>query len=335
MQNKYIPKFAYVSLVGALVATLVGFGWVGVAPLAPASAASKTVTLVTHDSFVISQAQLALFTKQTGLTVQVVKAGDAGTMVNKLILTKNKPIGDAFFGVDNTLRNAALEARIVSNGRLTAIDYGDVCFNYDRQWFMQAKTVVPTSWKQLTDAKYRGMTVIENPNTSSTGLAFLATTVAAFGADYGKFWRALKANDVKVAAGWEDAYYTDFSGSSGKGPRPIVLSYSTSPAYEVREDGKSGTVSLSDGCFRQTEYAGVLAKAKNPNGAAKLVKFLQSASFQRSIPENMYMYPVSNQVSLPESWALYGRPAKNVLGSDLNFKRDRKKWLSQWNQIFG
>ncbi len=330
MQQKYIPKFAYVSLVGAVVAGLLGLN-----AMQPAVAASKTVTLVSHDSFVISAAQIALFKKQTGLDLKLVKAGDAGTMLNKLILTKNKPIADAVFGIDTTLRNAALDAKVVASGRLTAIDYGDVCFNYDRQWFMQARTVVPTSWKQLTDAKYRGMTVIENPNTSSTGLAFLATTVAAFGADYPKFWRDLKANEVKVAAGWEDAYYTEFSGSSGKGPRPIVLSYSTSPAYEIREDGKSGTVSLSDGCFRQTEYAGVLAKAKNPAGAAKLIKFLLSASFQRGIPETMYVYPVSTKVALPDSWALYGRPAKSVLGSDLNFKRDRKKWLAQWNQIFG
>ena len=299
----------------------------------PVAASTNIVTLVAHDSFVISKSQLAEFKKATGITVKVVRAGDAGAMTNKLVLTKSNPIGDAFFGIDNTLRGQATDAGIVASNKYTAIDYGDVCFNYDRQWFMQARTVVPTSWRDLTDPKYRGMTVIEDPNTSSTGLAFLATTVAAFGDGFTEYWKALKANGVKVTAGWEDAYYTEFSGSSGKGTRPIVLSYSTSPADEVRADGKPGTVNLGTECFRQTEYAGVLANAKNAAGAKRLVHFLTTSKFQRDIPATMYMYPQA-KVAIPSGWAKWGKPASSTLGEKVNFA-NRKDWLKSWNEIFG
>jgi thiamine transport system substrate-binding protein len=208
--------------------------------------------------------------------------------------------------------------------------------NYDKSWFAAKGVSVPTSIDQLTQPAYKGLTVVENPNTSSTGLSFLVATVDKFGeAGWANYWRSLKANGVKVDAGWEDAYYTDFSGSSGKGAYPIVLSYASSPAYEVRANGESGTASILDGCFRQTEYAGVLANAKNPAGAKLFVEFVLGDKFQATIPETMYMYPISAKAALPADWAKWAQVADKPLGTKLDINANRKSWLAAWSAIFG
>ncbi|MFM5904610.1 MAG: thiamine ABC transporter substrate binding subunit [Micrococcales bacterium] len=295
---------------------------------------SKVVTIATHDSFVISKAQIANFKKQTGLTVKVVKAGDAGALTNKLVLTQGAPIADAYFGIDNSLQGLADSAKVAATSEL--IDYGDVCLNYDTYWFRDHNLAAPSSFEKIADPRYRGLTVLTDPTTSSPGLAFLATTVAKFGANgWQAFWTKLKNNNVKIAAGWEDAYFTDFSGSSGKGLYPIVLSYSTSPAYEIRKDGKPQTASISSECFRQAEYAGVLTNAQNPQGAAKLVQFLKSPDFQNGIAESMYVYPALKGTQLPADWAKWGKPADSVVDNPITSEQVRKSLLASWTELFG
>jgi thiamine transport system substrate-binding protein len=238
------------------------------------------------------------------------------------------------FGIDNTFRGVADENKII-DGSLSEVDYSDVCFNYDRVWFEQNKIVPPTSWEDLTDPTYRGLTVVSNPLTSSAGLAFLTTTVAGFGeGGFESYWQDLKANEVKVAAGWEEAYYTEFSGSAGPGSYPIVLSYSSSPAAEIREDGQSQTVALLDECFRQIEYIGVLAGAKDKEGANKLVEFLLSESFQSTMPGLMYVYPVNQEAEIPSEWSKFGTMARSTIGEDLDIALNRSTWQDKWSAIF-
>lgn len=294
----------------------------------------KDLTLATHDSFVMNTAQIKDFNTKTGYNLKIVKLSDAGSLTNKLVLTKDSPIADAVFGIDNSFAGVATKAGII-DGKLVATDYGDVCFNYDRTWFESHKIAAPTSVKALTKPLYKGLTVIENPNISSTGLAFLAASVEIFGSQgWSTFWRNLKANDVKVDDGWEAAYYTDFSGSSGKGAYPIVLSYATSPADEVRSDGKSQTAAITDGCFRQTEYVGVLMRAKNPQGAQKLIEYLSSPDFQRTFPTSMYMYPAVKGVAIPESWATFAGKVERTYGDTLDINSNRNSWLATWSEIF-
>ena len=292
------------------------------------------VVLVTHDSFAISDELKHEFETEYGYQLKIVKAGDAGAMTNKLVLTKEQPIGDAVFGIDNTLAPLADQNELIE-GSLTPIDFGDVCMNYDVDWFESRGIPAPSTISQLTSKTYKNLTVVENPGTSSAGMAFLATTVAKFGdPGYLYYWKALKENGVKVVAGWEEAYYTEFSGSSGHGDRPIVLSYSSSPAYEVRDNGKSQTTSILNDCYRQTEYAGVLAGAKNSTGAKALVDFLSSTSFQKAIPELMYVYPQMHSVELPESWAKFAPKATTVIGGQLDVISGRKGWLTSWSALF-
>lgn len=299
-----------------------------------ASSEAAPLTVVVHDSVVITDQQLAEFKSQTGITVELVKAGDAGAMTNKIILTKEQPIGDMFYGIDNTFIGAAEEAKVVRDYK--AIDFGDVCFNYDRQWFATHEQAAPESIDDLLKPEFRGLTVVENPTSSSTGLAFLAATVGKYGdAGWQNYWQALKANDVRIDAGWEDAYNVSFSGSAGKGNYPIVLSYSSSPAFELEADGTSRTVSIDDGCFRQTEYAGLISGGSQVEGAKKFIDFLLGDSFQKSIPDSMYMYPVSTTVAVPEAWANNAPAAINAVSvSAKAISSFRSTWLKAWDAIF-
>jgi thiamine transport system substrate-binding protein len=300
---------------------------------APASQ-NQVVTLVAHDSFAISDQSIAEFENQTGFELEIIRAGDAGSVTNRLVLTKNAPIAAVVFGIDNTFRGVAEDNRLIE-GSLSEVSYSDVCFNYDRIWFEQNQIEPPSSWKDLVLPQYKDLTVVSNPLTSSPGLAFLATTVAAYGEQgFEEFWKKLKENGVKVAAGWEEAYFTEFSGSSGQGNYPVVLSYSSSPAAEIRDDGKPQTVSLLEECFRQVEYMGILAGAKNPSGAKALMEFLLSEPFQSTMPGLMYVYPVNPDAIVPEEWSKYGPLANSTIGEDLDIALNGSNWKDKWSALF-
>jgi thiamine transport system substrate-binding protein len=294
----------------------------------------EVVTLVAHDSFAISDESIAEFENQSGYKLEILRAGDTGSVTNRLVLTKDSPIGDVVFGIDNTFRGLAEENKLIE-GSLQEVTLSDVCFNYDKKWFEANNQTPPSSWRDLVSPEFEGLTVVSNPLTSSPGLAFLASTVEAFGEDgFEDFWQELNDNQVKVAAGWEEAYFTEFSGSSGAGDYPIVLSYSSSPAAEIRDDGKSQTVALLDDCFRQVEYVGVLAGSKNPAGAKALVGFLLDESFQSTMPGLMYVYPVNPEASVPAEWAEFGPAARSTIGQNLDIAANRDSWQDKWSAIF-
>jgi thiamine transport system substrate-binding protein len=292
------------------------------------------VRLAAHDSFVISEELIEQFQSETGYELEILRLGDTGSLTNQLILTKNAPVADAFFGIDNTFLGRAVAEQILV-GEASAIDYSDVCFNYDIAWFDQAELSPPASWRDLGDEQYRGLTVITNPNFSSPGLAFLASTHAGFdqASDVEAYWQGLADNDVKVAGSWEDAYFTDFTRYGGN--YPIVLSYASSPSAEVSEDGVPGTNALRGECFRQTEFAGVLAGSANEAGATALVQFLLGESFQASVPEAMYVYPIVAGIPIPDAWAAHAQPATSTIGEDLDIQANRETWLADWSALFG
>ncbi|WP_421742911.1 thiamine ABC transporter substrate-binding protein [Cellulomonas sp.] len=325
------------------VAALAGCSAIGSDEPSP-SASSDTVTLVTHDSFALSEGILPDFEEQTGLTVDVVQPGDGGTLVNQLVLTKDAPLGDLVFGIDNTFASRAVDEGVVAptttdvegvfEDALVPIDYGDVCINVDHTWFAAKSLAEPLTLEDLTKPEYKDLLVVPNAVTSSPGLSFLLATVGAFGADgWQDYWSALRDNGVKVADGWSDAYYTDFSGGGADGPRPIVLSYASSPPYTVPEGGTAPTTgALLDTCFRQTEYAGVLAGAANPTGAQQLLDFLRTDEVQNDIPLSMYMYPASATATLPAEWAAFAPLATDPFEVDpAEITENREAWLTEWS----
>lgn len=291
------------------------------------------VRLAAHDSFVISDELINQFESDSGYELEIIRLGDTGSLTNQLVLSKNAPVADAFFGIDNTFLGRA-ESEGVIAGEPLAIDYSDVCFNYDIAWFEEQAITPPEHWRELAQPEFNGLTVVSNPNFSSPGLAFLASTHAAFDtpAEVDEFWVALRENEVKVAGSWEDAYFADFTRYGGD--RPIVLSYASSPSAEVNEDGTAGSRALLADCFRQTEFAGVIADSANDAGARALVEFLRGDDFQRSVPEAMYVYPAVEGISVPESWAKFALPATSTLGEDLDVNGNRDTWLADWSEVF-
>ena len=302
---------------------------------------NQTVRLAAHDSFVMSDELVAQFESETGYQLEILRLGDTGSLTNQLVLSKNAPVADAFFGIDNTNISVANENKLI-DGDIALIDFSDVCFNYDIAWFSDNGITPPSSWRELGDAKFKKLTVITNPRLSSPGLAFLATTFAGFdtNAETFAYWRGLRDNQVKVAGSWEDAYFIDFTRYGGN--YPIVLSYASSPAAEVNEDGTAGSAALLDECFRQEEYAGVLVNSPNTKGAKALVKFLQDDAFQASVAEAMYVYPANSKfeggdwsaLAVPEAWAKFAPPARSTIGGDLDFESNRTQWLTDWSDVF-
>jgi thiamine transport system substrate-binding protein len=275
-------------------------------------------------------------------------------MLSKAIVTKSNPLGDAIFGIDNTFATKALEAGILApyssplaskgsaqygidgENRLTPVDFGDVCVNVDHQYFTEHGLAEPATFEDLAKPEYKNLLVTEDAATSSPGLAFLLGTIAHFGDNgWQQYWSSLVANGVKVDAGWTDAYTVDFSGSSGHGDRPLVVSYASSPPSEVPEGAtEAPTGALLDTCFRQIEYTGVLAGAKNPQGAEKVVDFLLSEAFQAQIPGQMYMYPVDTSVTLPADWATFAPVAMNPATIDpAEIDKHRQQWIDTFTDI--
>lgn len=313
----------------------------------PAADGPVTLVLVTHDSFALSEGTLDAFTEATGVGVEVQAAGDAGELVNKLVLTADSPLGDVVFGIDNTFASRAAsngvleeyvapespEAFLLPEGSggefLTPIDTGDVCVNVDHAWFADAGIPEPVTLDDLIDPRYEGLLVVEAANSSSPGLAFLLATIAAYGDGWPDYWSALIDNQVKIAASWSDAYYVDFSGPSSEGDRPLVVSYASSPPYE---GGATGA--LLDTCFRQVEYAGVIAGTAHPAEARQLVDFLLSTTVQEDIPENMYVFPVNPEAALPEDWARYAAVVDDPYVIDpAEIDANRERWIEEWAAI--
>jgi thiamine transport system substrate-binding protein len=344
-------------IVGLTLASLLVVGVSACASDDQGAAATDTVVLLTHDSFALGEGTLAAFTEETGIEVEVQALGDAGELVNKLVLTKDSPLGDAVFGIDNTFATRAVNEGVLADyassditdaekqyllpagsglEQLTPIDNGDVCVNVDHEWFAEAGIAEPVTLDDLADPAYRDLFVVPAANSSSPGLAFLLATIAAFGeGGWQEYWQKLVDNGVKIDAGWSDAYYVDFSGPSSEGDRPLVVSYASSPPFEVQEgQTEPPTGALLDTCFRQTEYAGVVAGTENEAAAQKLVDFLFSVEVQNDIPESMYVFPVNAKATLPEGWSEYAEIADDpfVVSPD-DIDAGREAWLAEWAAI--
>lgn len=323
------------------------------------SAQDNTLTVVAHDSFAYTEELLAQFQDETGITVEVLRLGDAGTMLNQLILSKSNPLGDVVFGVDNTFLSRALneelfvayespalqsvdEAFIVDpDHNVTPVDYGDVCLNYDIAYFEENGLALPESLADLTKPEYSGLLVVENPATSSPGLAFLMATVAAFGEEgdytYLDYWTDLVANDVAITEGWTDAYYGEFTRYGGS--RPLVVSYASSPPAEVlfadppTDVAPTGSIVADGTCFRQIEFAGILQGTDNLEAAQQFIDFLLSVDFQEDMPTQMFVFPVNGNAELPEVFTDYAQiPENPVVLDPADIDAGREEWIEAWTE---
>lgn len=320
------------------------------------AAQPEEIILLTHDSFAISEGVLEQWEAETGIDVKVLQGGDAGTMVSQAVLTKDSPIADVMYGIDNTFLSRALEANIfleyradglegvapdlIVDDRVTPIDFGDVCLNYDKAALASAGLEVPPTLRALTEPAYAGQLVVQNPATSSPGLAFLLASIAEFPdeAEYTwrDFWADLRDNDVLVAPDWNTAYSSEFAG--GDGTRPLVVSYASSPPAGVifsdprPEVAPTGVV--LPGCFRQVEYAGVLAGTDAEEWAQSLIDWMLSRTFQEDLPLNMFVFPAIVDTSLPPEFVEHTEVPSDPASLDPQLIGDnRDLWIQEWTEI--
>jgi thiamine transport system substrate-binding protein len=321
-----------------------------------ASAEPRTVRVVTHDSFALSESVVAAFEESSGISVEFIPAGDAGEMVNRAVLSSGNPEADVLFGVDTTLLSRAIDAEVFDPylsspdalrpelrdaglGIVTPVDDGDVCVNIDDAWFADRDLPPPTTLEDLADPRYRGQLVVQNPATSSPGLAFLLATIARYGDEWPDYWERLRANDVAVVNGWSEAYLSEFTAGGGGGERPLVVSYSTSPPAEIvyAEDPKPESPSTSvmlDGCYRQVEFAGVLRGTQDAASARAVVDWLVSPEVQADVPLSMFVFPARGGVPLPEVFERFvTRPAEPLELSAEEIAAQRDEWIEQWTQL--
>ena len=323
--------------------------------------AQATLTLMTHDSFNVSEDVLKEFEQQEHVTVQVLKSGDAGAALNKAILSKNSPLADVFFGVDNTFLSRALKAGIFDAyaapalagipdsfkldpaNTLLPIDYGYVTINYDKDFLAKNGLTPPAKLEDLTKPEWKSKLVVENPATSSPGLAFVLATIAQFGTSgsytWLNYWQDLRKNDVLVSDSWNDAYYTHFSGSSGKGPRPLVVSYTTSPAAEIvfseanPKPTEPPTGNLAAGSFLQVEFAGILKGTRQRALAEHLIDFMLSKRFQEDVPLQMFVYPVLSDAIQPDVFKQFAQvPAQPLSLPPDQIDQNREQWIDAWTK---
>ncbi|RJQ39581.1 MAG: thiamine ABC transporter substrate-binding protein [Anaerolineaceae bacterium] len=320
---------------------------------------SRTLTILTHDSFAISEDVISQFEEENNVKVSFVLSGDTGSSLNKVILTKDAPLGDVYYGVDNTFLSRALDEDIFETyasplltdipdqfklddqNRALPVDYGDVCINYDKAYFAANNLAVPQSLDDLLKPEYEGLLVVENPAVSSPGLAFLLATIAQYGEDgYLTYWQQLKDNGLVVVNDWGTAYYTNFSASSGKGPQPMVVSYATSPAAEViyatepLDEAPTASIIGENTCFRQIEFVGIIKNTPNRDLAEKFVDYMLSVPFQEDIPMNMFVLPVNSNAQLPEEFVKYIQmPDAPARLSYEEINASRETWIEAWQEM--
>jgi thiamine transport system substrate-binding protein len=317
---------------------------------------ARVLTVMTHDSFAVSEDVVVAFEEQNDVTVQFLKAGDTGTALNKAILARDEPLADVFYGLDNTFLSRGLredifevyaspllaeipdEFKLDPMHRVLPVDYGDVCLNYDIAYFEDHSLEPPNSLEALLQPEYRGLLVVQNPATSSPGLAFLFATIGYFGEDgYLDYWRSLVANDLLVVNDWEGAYYTEFSRWGGT--RPIVVSYGSSPPFEViyaeePTDTPPTAAVVADGtCFRQIEFVGILRGTKQRELAEAWIDYMLSPTFQEDVPLQMFVFPVNPNAILDETFVKFlAVPSEPIYGELLDIENKREQWIQEWTE---
>jgi len=320
-------------------------------------AEENVLKVLTYSSFAVSEDVIKDFEAENKVKVQFIEGGDAPSIVNRAILTRNSPIADVIVGMNDILLARVLKNEILepyespelknipdefkSDPAFGALpfDYGHVCINYDTAYFTDHHLAVPSSLDDLISEPYKGLLVVENPTSSGPGQAFFLTTVAKYGEDgFVDYWNKLLANDVQIDNDWSSAYYTSFTAGGGNGPRPMVVSYDTSPAAvpfysETPMETAPTAAILADGtCYRTIEFLGILKGTKNREMAEKFVDAMLGKRWQEDLPGQMFVYPVNQEAVLPEVFAKFAIQPENPVSLDSALIEEKyEDWIQTWN----
>ena len=284
--------------------------------------ASPELTIWTYDSFISEwgpAAQIAeAFTKTYGIKLHFVSKGDGGALLSSLLDATKTPNADVVIGLDNNQLEKATASGLFTplqlknlgqikksllidpSNRLIPFDYGQFAFIWDSQSGIEP----PSSLEDLTKLKYQKKIIIMDPRTSTPGLGFLAWTETVYGNGWRDYWKRLAPSILAMTPSWDTGY-----GLFTKGEAPLVLSYSTSPAYHKAYENTERYKSLQfkEGHPVQIELAGVLATSRYRDNAQKFIDFFISAECQAFLPETQWMFPANTATKLPSSFSVAGR----------------------------
>jgi len=311
--------------------------------------AQETLTVYSYDSIEPWMKEIVpIFEKKYGVKVRLVTFGDAGEVLSKLIIEKNNPKADVVVGIDNSYLQKALQAGILipykpENAKyipdwiikdfdptfhLTPYDYGAIAIVYKKDVVKNP----PKTFEDLTKPEWKGKLIVENPLTSSTGMAFLLWTIAVYGNRWPYYWEKLKQNDVIIVKGWGAGWEM-----WDKNQAPLFVSYATDPAYAACEENSTniGAVFLNNTAYVQIEGAGIVKGTKHLKLAEEFINFLISKTAQEKLPTTQWMYPVNREVKPPAcfSYALNVSSAKVVSIPSEELAKNTDKWLKEWREL--
>jgi len=306
------------------------------------------LTIYAYDSFVSEWGPagkvIPKFESKYNVHVEVISVGDAGQVLNRAILEVKMPNADIILGIDNNLLSKAIDSGILKpyvspnlnlipeefifdkTHHITPFDYGYFAIVYDTKKISRP----PESFEELLSPKYKGKLILEDPRTSSPGLGFLLWTISVYDQDYLGYWERLKPNILTITEGWDSAY-----GLFTSGEAPMVLSYTTSPAYHVEyENTKRYRAAIfKEGNYLQIEGMGILKGARNEKLAKKFIDFILTEDFQGEIPLTNWMFPVNQNVKLPASFKYAPKPEKTLSINTYEIKKNQENWINRWLKL--
>ncbi len=306
-----------------------------------------TLTVYTYDSFISDwgpgpQVKKA-FEKDCGCNLKMVGLEDGVSLLNRLKLEGKNSNADIVLGIDTNLTAEAKATGLFIPHQLSMghsalpqkwdddtflpYDYGYFSFVYNRETLKRP----PTSLKELVENPDAPKILIQDPRTSTPGLGLLLWIKKVYGDESDKAWEKLSSRIVTVSKGWSEAY-----GLFLKGEAPMVLSYTTSPAYHIiaEQDERFSAAHFSEGHYQQIEVAGLLASSRQPELGRAFLEFMQSPTFQNIIPTTNWMYPAALDISkLPDAYKRLIDPSPALLFNDRVIAQNRKRWVNDWLEV--
>ena len=304
----------------------------------------KVLTVYTYESFVSEWGPgpkvKAAFEKTCDCTVNFVGVADGVALLNRLKLEGASSKADVVVGLDTNLIAEAKETGLFEASGIDAsaakvpggfkddvfvpYDYGHFAVVYDTQTLKNP----PKSLKELVEGDPSQKIAIQDPRTSTPGLGLLLWVKSVYGDKAPEAWAKLKDRVLTVTPGWSESY-----GLFTKGEVPMVLSYTTSPAYHMvaEHSERYQAASFEEGHYIQIEVAGLLKNAPEKELGKTFLSFILTPGFQDAIPENNWMMPViTTSQPLPDAFNKLVQPTKTFLMSPEEVAKNRKAWIDEW-----
>ena len=303
-----------------------------------------TLTVYTYESFTAEwgpgpQVEKA-FEAECGCDLAFVSVADGVALLNRLKLEGSGTKADIVLGLDTNLTaDAKATGLFVPHGAgMAAVDVpggwtDDTFLPFDYGYFAvvhdtQALETPPQSLKDLVEGDPEQKIVIQDPRTSTPGLGLLLWVKAVYGDEAPAAWAKLRSRILTVTPGWSEAY-----GLFTSGEAPMVLSYSTSPAYHMIAEGtdRYQAASFEEGHYMQVEVAGITTKGADNPHAARFMAFITTPGFQDAIPETNWMYP-AGETSKPLNPAFERlvEPTRTLILAPETVAANRKAWVDEW-----